>query len=792
MRLGAATEVEAVLFSHPAVHQAAVFGVASRVMGELVGAAVTLRPEAAAEVSRLSGGTSGGSWLWRQECILSQVTSLSTQGITPRDLLDWCGARLAHYKVPSTVHILANMPTTGSGKILKTELRAMFGGGAASSTVWEERPAAGGPTPAAVTLAEAAAVLAAACGGELRCQALDAGLGVEWGRELLPDLGYLLVVEKAADISQQVGCGGSDVIELAALPELGPSAWCPWLQVELAICVKGLRHIAVLCFEQPAPRHLSTLLLSDAPLLVLHVARDACAFGADRAAQLQAALAAAQELLPPLGGVLHVPMAHGLALAAAGGAAMVAGTTSVPQPAAPSAAKTAPGVGAMQRAILAAIGSLLGEQAARSIGGDEPLMSAGLTSTLAVQLTQQLEASVGIELPGTLVFDYPSVNEMAAFLADAVAGPDVPPAPTPPAAAQQPWFAAPRPAVHASAPAASPAAVASTNASAAAGGAALVLQQVAQLLGGPAPAACTPLMSAGLTSTLAVQLTQQLEEVVGVELPGTLVFDYPTAAEIGGFLAAEGLLRTQARAAAHPLATTAGAVSPKGQLAAVIGLVVREAAQLLGDDAQLTADTPLMAAGLTSALAVQLVTALEGAVGAELPGTLVFDYPSGERAAHNPPVVQCTVCFAWHLTTSCMHPLHAASEIAQVLTAEGLLPADVAVPHSALPLVGADQASANATRPLHVITSSAHSVPGGELSYHSMLGNDRIGVVPLERWEVDAAPPDNPTGKICMHRCSPGLRHTGRCWCCRPPPWRYAACRAEPAVWCICGCRRAV
>ena len=39
------TEVEAVLHAHPAVHQAAVFGVPNRVMGELVAAAVTLVPQ---------------------------------------------------------------------------------------------------------------------------------------------------------------------------------------------------------------------------------------------------------------------------------------------------------------------------------------------------------------------------------------------------------------------------------------------------------------------------------------------------------------------------------------------------------------------------------------------------------------------------------------------------------------------------------------------------------------------------------------------------------------------------
>lgn len=44
------------LESHPGVHQAAVFGVPSRVMGELVGAAVTLRPEVTAQVGASWGG----------------------------------------------------------------------------------------------------------------------------------------------------------------------------------------------------------------------------------------------------------------------------------------------------------------------------------------------------------------------------------------------------------------------------------------------------------------------------------------------------------------------------------------------------------------------------------------------------------------------------------------------------------------------------------------------------------------------------------------------------------------
>ncbi|KDD72376.1 AMP-binding enzyme, partial [Helicosporidium sp. ATCC 50920] len=84
------TEVEAALYAHPAVAAAAVFGVANRVLGELVGAAVTLKEP------RVSG----------QEAALA------------RELVAWCRARLAEYKVPSVVHVLDAMPVTGSGKIL--------------------------------------------------------------------------------------------------------------------------------------------------------------------------------------------------------------------------------------------------------------------------------------------------------------------------------------------------------------------------------------------------------------------------------------------------------------------------------------------------------------------------------------------------------------------------------------------------------------------------------------------------------------------------------------------------
>lgn len=87
------TEVEAVLYRNESVHQAAVFGVPNTVLGELVCAAVVLR---------------------------------SNEGTTAQDLIDWCGKELAHYKVPSNIYIVDELPTTGSGKIMKMELKDRF------------------------------------------------------------------------------------------------------------------------------------------------------------------------------------------------------------------------------------------------------------------------------------------------------------------------------------------------------------------------------------------------------------------------------------------------------------------------------------------------------------------------------------------------------------------------------------------------------------------------------------------------------------------------------------------
>lgn len=84
-------EVEDVLYTHPAVREAAVVGVPDAYRGETVRAYVSLRP-----------GTS----------------------VEPGELGAYCKERLAAYKYPREVEVLTELPKTASGKILRRELRS--------------------------------------------------------------------------------------------------------------------------------------------------------------------------------------------------------------------------------------------------------------------------------------------------------------------------------------------------------------------------------------------------------------------------------------------------------------------------------------------------------------------------------------------------------------------------------------------------------------------------------------------------------------------------------------------
>jgi len=47
-------------------------------------------------------------------------------------VLEFCRARLTHYKCPRSVEFLATLPRTGTGKVLKKELRKKYWSGTES------------------------------------------------------------------------------------------------------------------------------------------------------------------------------------------------------------------------------------------------------------------------------------------------------------------------------------------------------------------------------------------------------------------------------------------------------------------------------------------------------------------------------------------------------------------------------------------------------------------------------------------------------------------------------------
>ncbi|HXW54866.1 MAG TPA: long-chain-fatty-acid--CoA ligase [Candidatus Cybelea sp.] len=87
-------EVEKALDAHPAVLELAVIPVADSRWGEVPKALVVLKP--GAKASEL-------------------------------ELLEFCRSRLSHYKCPHSIEFLDRLPKTGTGKILKRELRNRYG-----------------------------------------------------------------------------------------------------------------------------------------------------------------------------------------------------------------------------------------------------------------------------------------------------------------------------------------------------------------------------------------------------------------------------------------------------------------------------------------------------------------------------------------------------------------------------------------------------------------------------------------------------------------------------------------
>jgi fatty-acyl-CoA synthase len=86
-------EVEAMLYEHPAVLEAAVIGVPDETWGEVPKALVVLKPG---------------------------------QHLEAHELIGFCRDRMAHFKAPKSVQFIAALPKTATGKIQKFALREPY------------------------------------------------------------------------------------------------------------------------------------------------------------------------------------------------------------------------------------------------------------------------------------------------------------------------------------------------------------------------------------------------------------------------------------------------------------------------------------------------------------------------------------------------------------------------------------------------------------------------------------------------------------------------------------------
>ena len=150
-----------------------------------------------------------------------------------------------------------------------------------------------------------------------------------------------------------------------------------------------------------------------------------------------------------------------------------------------------------------AIRDVVCEVIGSSVGDDEPLMAAGLDSLASVEFKNALEAKFAISLPSTLIFDYPTIASIAGFLGLSMAGA------TEPSGLSHTFVAS-------------------------------ELQSCVSDIIGSVVENDQPLMAAGLDSLGAVELRNAIQRSLGVDIPSTFVFDYPTIDAMSGYLVEHG------------------------------------------------------------------------------------------------------------------------------------------------------------------------------------------------------------------------------------------------------------
>ena len=251
--------------------------------------------------------------------------------------------------------------------------------------------------------------------------------------------------------------------------------------------------------------------------------------------------------------------------------------------------------------------------------------------------------------------------------------------------------------------------------------AAAVQSSISSVLGSSI-SSTAPLMAAGLDSLSMVELRNALQTKLGLQLPATLLFDYPTADDITAYIKAQlpaastaSISDAPAREDAvtgnpsteHSYSTALASVPTQEDLTPVVQEVV---GGVLGVSPAV--DAPLMAAGLDSLGMVEVRNALQNRLGLHLPSTLLFDHPSVDA----------------------MSAFISQKLAAELPVTQNSTQAVLSQPHSMLSM---PPRQSDQSQPM-VVTALVVAAPQG--AFQSTAAVDSVTQVPLSRWDADAVP----------------------------------------------------
>ena len=134
----------------------------------------------------------------------------------------------------------------------------------------------------------------------------------------------------------------------------------------------------------------------------------------------------------------------------------------------------------------------------QDVGVDHQLMDCGMTSSQAVEFAVEVEGAFGLSLPSTLVFDYPTISEVSSFLEKRIGASDM---------QRDEGEASPANTGYA------------------------LRELVFKSLEEEGGVEMGDELS-GLNSSQAVSFVSKLNSVLGIDLPSTLVFDYPNVEDL--------------------------------------------------------------------------------------------------------------------------------------------------------------------------------------------------------------------------------------------------------------------